>query len=221
MPKSTPSSPFYWNDYYRDTRLLSVSARGVWMDMLCRVHESKTRGEITLTLDEWTRWCACGQVEFLSAVSEIKRHDLGTIHERSVPNSKTENSGSGKSNVEITVINRRMSREEEYRKNNNVRQETFREKRRSNGTVTPDITAYKRKSNTGSSSPSSSSEEFKNLPTLFRKGDSGDKSEGDRSGGPMTALSSTLQHIFKDKLILDPTVTLDQLKEEASDAPER
>lgn len=47
------------------------------------------------------------------------------------------------------------------------------------------------------------------------------KGEQDRDGGPMTKLSSELHRIFKDKLTLDPTMTLDQLKEEAPDASDR
>ena len=70
------------------------------------------------------------------------------------------------------------------------------------------------------SSSSSSSSDRNPLISPFSE-QAGDKSDGDRSGGPMTALSSTLQELFRDKLTLDPTMTLDQLKEEAPDASDR
>lgn len=73
----------------------------------------------------------------------------------------------------------------------------------------------------GSSSSSSSSSSERNPLISPLSEEAGDKSDGDRSGGPMTALSSTLQALFKNKLILDPNATLDQLKEEATDGTDR
>lgn len=39
-----PSFPFYPNDYDRDTSVLSLPARGLWLAMLCFMHYAKRRG---------------------------------------------------------------------------------------------------------------------------------------------------------------------------------
>lgn len=81
MAKSTPSSAFYWNDYYRDTRALSPAAKGIWMDILCRLHESPTRGVLTLSVEHWALWCGCSSDELLAAIIELHESHVTQIHE--------------------------------------------------------------------------------------------------------------------------------------------
>jgi len=226
VAKSTPSSPFYWNDYYRDTRVLTLDTRAIWMDMLCRAHESITRGRVTLTVDEWAQWCACGQPQILEAEAELRRHGVGNVSRKVTPrnaqsNEKSNAQSNAKSNVYITVINRRMVREEEFKKNNAMRQDKFRETHGSNSGVTPKVTPHvtqpvtphvtrrQRGSNTVPSSSSSSSEKTKILVSPPK----GDKS-GDKSGTGFERLSTGLKTLFKDKLPPLEEDTLDTLREE-------
>lgn len=44
MSKKLPFLQLYIADYVRDTRILSLEARAIWMDMLCLMHDSDRRG---------------------------------------------------------------------------------------------------------------------------------------------------------------------------------
>lgn len=189
MAKSPPSSPFYWNDYFRDTRVLSLSTRAIWMDMLCRAHESRTRGKVTLTIDEWAQWCACGQLEILAAEAELRRHGIGLVSKKLThPNAKP--------NAYITVINRRMVREEKARINNTLRQKRFYDHQKPNANLTGNLTATKRQPNTVPSSSSSSSSDKTKILVAPSFGDN----SGDKSGTGLTRLSEGLKAIFVGKL---------------------
>ena len=48
-----PYMQFYPADYLRDTRCLSLAARGVWMDLICALWHAPKRGQKTLTLEGW------------------------------------------------------------------------------------------------------------------------------------------------------------------------
>ena len=43
-----PAIQFYITDYLRDTRILSAEARGVWMDLICLMFISPTRGVLSI-----------------------------------------------------------------------------------------------------------------------------------------------------------------------------
>lgn len=157
MAKSTPSSAFYWNDYYRDTRVLTLPTRAIWMDMLCRAHESQTRGQIKLSIGAWARWCACTVEDIMLAEMELRHHpEVGVASKELLDQTDLYNY---ESNVFITVVNRRMVREALFKENNAERQDRFRKKHTDNDEVTPHVTPLSRTSNTvpSSSSPSSSS----------------------------------------------------------------
>lgn len=155
MAKSCPSSPFYWNDYYRDTRVLTLPTRAIWMDMLCRAHESHTRGQIRLSVGAWARWCACKVEDITLAEIELRHHpDVGLIMKETVDPSDPYNY---ESNVFLTVTNRRMVREALFKENNAERQDRFRKKRTDNEEVTLDVTPLSRTSNIVPSSSLSSS----------------------------------------------------------------
>jgi hypothetical protein len=110
-----------------------------------------------------------------------------------------------------------MVREEEFKKNNAMRQDKFRETHGSNAgvthhvtrSVTHHVTPTQRGSNTVPSSSSSSSEKTKILVSPPK----GDKS-GDKSGTGFERLSTGLKTLFKDKLPPLNEETLDTLREE-------
>lgn len=129
MAKSPPSSPFYWNDYYRDTRVLQPSSRGVWMDLLCKLHESGRRGEATMPLQSWLSWCGCPQEVFWVAMRDIALTEVGVVTVGHCDMSQFVTLYHDDVTVLVTVKNRRMVRETKYRESERLRQARHREKR--------------------------------------------------------------------------------------------
>lgn len=212
MAQSPPSSPFYWNDYFRDTRILSLAAKGTWMDILCHLHESATRGSATLTLAQWAGWCGCPQGQFIESIEELQKAGIATVTFRHTKitsispksSASTTDESNGASNLPgntlITVANRRMVREEHIRKSNALRQERFRGKQRGNDDTTdaptldvtppvtppvpPDVTAMSQSKFSLPSSSSSSSSGRKEKEILKEK-ESAAASLGAPSQGPL------------------------------------
>jgi hypothetical protein len=129
-----PAIQFYIGDWLKDPKLsmCSPSTRGIWMDLLCAMHELDRSGLITGTTDQLARLCRCTAVEISVAVSELKETKAADVTER---------------NGIVTVINRRMLREAKSREDNNNRVK----RHRGNAPVTD----LKRDSNIPSSSSSS------------------------------------------------------------------
>jgi hypothetical protein len=122
MPKGkAPAFQFYVKDWLSapDLRMCSCSTRGIWIDLLCFMWESRDRGEVEGTMREFVRLCSCTESEFTLFTEEAKRYGFCDI-------SVTDNGS-------ITVVNRRMSREEKLKKDNRLRQQRFRD----NAKVTP------------------------------------------------------------------------------------
>jgi hypothetical protein len=131
-----PAFQFYPGDWLKDPSLsmCAPATRGIWIDLMCAMHELGRIGQVTGTVEQLCRISRCNAAEMTAALEEIKATKTGDIAER---------------NGIITVICRRMKREAEERVATNQRVQ----KCRSNG----DVTALKRESNAPSSSSSSSS----------------------------------------------------------------
>src|SRR5689334_10945331 len=131
MAKSPPSSPFYWNDYYRDTRVLQPASRGVWMDMLCKLHEAGRRGDVAMPLQSWLAWCGCPQEVFLAAARDISLTEVGQISIGHCDMSQFVTLYHDDVTVIVTVRNRRMLRESKVRESDKLRQQSSRASRTS------------------------------------------------------------------------------------------
>ncbi|NQT97737.1 MAG: hypothetical protein HQ562_08375 [Candidatus Marinimicrobia bacterium] len=118
-----PSFQFYPADWIKDPKLsmCSPETRGVWIDLLCAMHELDRCGEVSGTPAQLCRICRCDQSEFERAIAELESTKTATVT---------------KHNGIITIINRRMNREHKERINNKVRQKRFRVNRESNKKVT-------------------------------------------------------------------------------------
>lgn len=122
---------FDWDAYHRDTRELSLAAKGAWWDCLYKMRLSVTRGRISMPIEGYARM-------FGSTVDHAK-NVLNEISEFRVGDAVTERNG------KITVTNRRMFRAFQEREANNNRQARHREKLKlaenaeRNGIVTNDI----------------------------------------------------------------------------------
>ncbi len=125
-----PYMPFFPADYLLDTQPLSSATKGIWMDMICHLWRSPTRGEITLSPVQWLRLLRVRPGQFAKAYNELKLYGVCDCHTSS--------------HGDVTVKSRRMSREESLRVTNRLRQEKHREsarlrqeRLRHNGNVTP------------------------------------------------------------------------------------
>lgn len=129
-----PADQFYWNDWLSDVELQSAcsATRGIWMNALCRMWFSQTRGELTGTRETLPRILNCTEQEFDRFCDEAQSLSFCYF-------SVTDNKN-------VTLRNRRMFREAKDKELNRLRQQRHRDKHKSNGDVTP---------------PSSSSSSFK------------------------------------------------------------
>lgn len=102
-----PWMKFFPADYLLDTQPLTLTTRGVWMDMICLLWRSVSRGTLTYSCAHWTRLLRCTDSEFSLACNELQNYNIGTI----VTNG----------NGDVTVESRRMTREENDRSNTRMR----------------------------------------------------------------------------------------------------
>ena len=119
-----PASQFYWGDLRRDPEyhMMSWSARGVWIEMLCLMHFSNERGKLEGDKEQIARMIGCTNGDFDNALKEISVTKTGDVTER---------------NNLVTIINRRMYREQKERENTRLRVQKYRSNKSSNGNVTP------------------------------------------------------------------------------------
>jgi hypothetical protein len=125
-----PFLQFYPSDYLVDTRILTLSARGAWVDILCVLHGSSTRGTATFPVRGWSRIMGISEAEFETAVEEIDAMKVGNVLRCS--------------NGDVTITCRRMLNEAITREQTRLRVQNHRNKERnnernasSNASVTP------------------------------------------------------------------------------------
>lgn len=120
-----PASQFYWNDWARDLEEHPLEIEGAWIRICSKLWYSETRGELRKTLDQWGRILRISPEDALRVLRYIKEEQIGTI-----PNDLTEPNG------KITVICRRMVREEKIRESNRLRQRRHYDKQKYNTDIT-------------------------------------------------------------------------------------
>jgi hypothetical protein len=131
-----PAFQFYPGDWLKDPALTlcSPATRGIWIDLLCAMHELDQTGQITGTREQLARTGRCSLVELDQALADLSDTGAATVTVR---------------HGKVTVINRRMKRQYDERKSNADRQKRRRAKKR-NGTSCAKVTRY----SSSSSSPS-------------------------------------------------------------------
>lgn len=163
MP-SNPSFQFYPGDYCRDTRLLSIAARGAWMDLICSLHWSQPRGKITVDIPALDRlW---------GTQTEHTRQLLKELQDRKVCDIVTDDHGN------VTLTSRRITREENSKNSDRLRKQKQRVTEKSHESHTP--------------SSSSSSKDF-NSSDLKRVGANGSKTVNRRTRLPDDEWIKTLE----------------------------
>ena len=140
-----PALMLYTGDWLKDPALgkCSPATRGIWIDMLCAMHENGRSGKLEGTYDQLSRILRCSPVEVQEACYELGVTKTSLVTER---------------NGLVTILNKRMLREHKGRQSNAKRQKRYRERQQDNAGVTP------LKRDSSSSSSSSSSEKRRTTP---------------------------------------------------------
>lgn len=119
-----PAFQFYVKDWLSDPELqcVSASSRGMWIDALCYMWEAPERGKLTATNEELAKLLRATNGDFTQFMNDVKRHKFADVT---------------MSNNEVTLINRRMQRDEKERNNTRLRVNRFRSNAKCNVNVTP------------------------------------------------------------------------------------
>lgn len=101
MPK-LPWFKFFPTWWLGDTELSKCTSatRGVWIDLLCAMHQSGRSGELRGTTDQIARLARCSTAELTQALTELQATGTADVTFR---------------NNDVTVINRLMKRESKVR----------------------------------------------------------------------------------------------------------
>jgi len=78
-----PYLPLYTGDWKKDPRLslCSVATRGVWIDLLCSLHDGRI-GQVTGTPEQIARLCRCNAAECHAALLELQTSGAANVSER-------------------------------------------------------------------------------------------------------------------------------------------
>lgn len=104
-----PWMKFFYADWLRDTRALSVAAKGAWIDTICYAWGSPRRGEIVGTEDSFARMWGCSTREAHTIIIELTTHAICEC--------VTDDHGN------VTLMSRRIVREEKQREQARKRKE--------------------------------------------------------------------------------------------------
>lgn len=90
-----PYSKFFWGDYLKDTRMLSLEAKGAWMDILCHLSQLDEPGEAGYKIQSWARLLGCSKRVARRVIEEISEAGVGRVREEKehifVANSRIKN----------------------------------------------------------------------------------------------------------------------------------
>lgn len=71
-----PYIPLYVGDYLKDTRILPLAVRGAWVDLICYMWDSRVRGEISGTLEDFSRLLSCEKSEAKFALNLLEQKNV-------------------------------------------------------------------------------------------------------------------------------------------------
>lgn len=126
MVKKLPYLPLYTGDWLKDAELslCTPATRGVWVDLLCRMHEASRSGELRGTHEQLAQSARCSTADLVLALTDLQTTGAADVTER---------------NGIVTVVNRRMSRAAKERKQAALRQSKKRRRGECHSGVAPPI----------------------------------------------------------------------------------
>ena len=117
--KQRDDEMFNSGHWLSDTRCLTLAEKGAWIDILCALWRSPTRGTATLAITEWARLLGATVEQTVITINGlIARHVMDSLHGS---NSNMAITSSLKSSLNLTLSSRRILREEEKKKLNRAR----------------------------------------------------------------------------------------------------
>jgi len=115
-----PAFLFYPGDWKKDPQLskCSLATRGAWIELLCAMHDNGRSGIITGTMLELAQMCRCDARQMRQALYQLSESKTAFV-----------TLGDGRSNAQVTVVNRRMQREHKLREQTKIRMKRLRERK--------------------------------------------------------------------------------------------
>ena len=79
-----PYIPLYVGDWLKDPQLslCSPATRGVWIDLICRLHELGQGGKITANAQQLARLCRSSDADIHAALKDLQTTDAAEVSER-------------------------------------------------------------------------------------------------------------------------------------------
>lgn len=114
-----PAFQFYPNDWFRDLAEHPLEIEGAWIRIICKLWWSENRGKMSLNLKQWSRVLGESEDKTKEIINYLFTEKIADVT---------------KSNSVVTVMNRRMLRDDKLRKDNALRQERYRVSQKSNET---------------------------------------------------------------------------------------
>jgi uncharacterized protein YdaU (DUF1376 family) len=108
-----PFFQFYPSDHIRDTRALTLPAKGAWFEILCQLHSAEQRGRLSLTIEAWARLIGASPDETEKVIAELEELRIADISRDA-------------SNAKVTIACRRMLRELITREQTRLRVQKYR-----------------------------------------------------------------------------------------------
>jgi len=114
---------FFVGDWRRDPKvaMLSAAGRGAWLEMILTMHDLSDY-KVEGTVREIARMCHLDMSEVQSALQELERHGVAEV---------TWRNDSVTGEAIVTVVSRRLEREEKTRSDARERQKKYRQKKKS------------------------------------------------------------------------------------------
>lgn len=79
-----PYLQFFIGDWIKDPKLslCTPATRGVWIDLLCAMHELDRAGELRGTTEQLARLARCSPVELEAALTDLQTSEAAGVHQR-------------------------------------------------------------------------------------------------------------------------------------------
>lgn len=125
-----PAFWFYPGDWVQDTRPLSLAAKGAWIDLLCAMWRAPRRGALALSLTGYARLLGATVEQARLVLDELIAlgvcdADVAALSQVTAPHAP------------VTLVNRRMQREESQKHSGRLRSRRYRRRLR-DGAATVD-----------------------------------------------------------------------------------
>lgn len=76
MPMKLPFMKFYPGDWVQDTRCLTLSTKGFWIDVICHLWRCPSRGKDTMPMDGWCKMTSSTPPEVAGCLEELQRYHI-------------------------------------------------------------------------------------------------------------------------------------------------